>query len=483
MGSSTLDLIYGRSPQRITQVLATLVIALGPLATGLGKGYSSPALVSMQDSATLNNTMEGMGFIIDQEQGSWVASLSLLGAFFGGIPGGMAMKFGRQKVILAVALPFSLCWMLTVFANSVYMVYASSFLCGVCSAVIALVSPVYISEIAHPEIRGCLCSLAKLAGHVGMLLSFIVGGYVNWRQLAMIAAIAPAVLFVAVWAIPETPSYLLYISKDEEAEASYAWFNPGEDVSQEMQAMKENIKAIKDENSMSCFKEWRQDLARPILITCGLMIFQKFSGANAFNFYAVPILSEAFVGINPYNAAVVVGLLQIVAGMVSSVLIDIVGRLPLLVVSNFLMSAALAGFGTFMYIAGTYGVVGFWDWIPLSCALIFQIAFAIGISPISWLYIGELFPLKHRGLGAIANSVSYACSFVSVKTFVDFKQALGLHGSFWLYSGISVIGLIFTIAFVPETKGKDLHERQRKYTPQEKYTQIDEREIENKLIP
>lgn len=456
------------------------------MATGLGKGYSSPAVVSM---LKMNDTLTGESFTINEDQGSWVASLSLLGAFFGGIPGGFSMRFGRQKILTIVGLPFCLCWMLTVFAQNVYMVYASAFLSGVCSAIISLVTPVYISEIAHPDVRGCLCSVAKLAAHIGMLISFTVGSYVNWRQLAMVASMAPAVLFVLVWAIPETPSFLLYKEKYKEAEDAYGWFNPGEDVAQEMQTMKDNINDMKGESVISCYKEWRRDLVKPVLITCGLMVFQKFSGANAFNFYAVSILDKAFVGIDPYMAAVAVGLIQILAGMVSSVLIDNVGRLPLLVVSNFFMSTALTAFGTFLYLSDGEQWASEWDWFPFTCAMIFQVAFALGISPISWLYIGELFPLKHRGLGAIANSVSYACSFVSVKTFADFRKHLGLHGAFWLYSGISIIGLFFTIIFVPETKGKNLHEMQKKYSPEdqyvpkEKYTPIRESEVVNKLIP
>ncbi|KAF2363219.1 Major facilitator sugar transporter-like [Trinorchestia longiramus] len=483
MGSSTLDLIYGNSPHRITQVIATIIVAFGPLATGLGKGYSSPAVVSMQDTGSLNSTIGSLDFVINDDQGSWVASLSLLGAFFGGIPGGLAMKFGRQKILLIVSFPFCLSWMLTVFASSVYMVYASAFLSGVCSAIISLVTPVYISEIAHPDIRGCLCSVAKLAAHVGMLTSFIVGSYVNWRQLAIVASIAPGVLFVLVWAIPETPSYLLYKEKNIEAEQAYGWLNPGEDSIQDMQTMKDNIVEMKGETVISCYKEWRRDLMKPILITCGLMVFQKFSGANAFNFYAVSIFGKAFVGINPYTAAVIVGTMQIVAGTVSSFLIDVVGRVPLLMVSNVFMSIALAGFGTFLYLVDGADMTGKWDWIPLTCALIFQVAFAVGISPISWLYIGELFPLKHRGLGAIANSISYVCSFVSVKTFADIRRLLGLHGAFWLYAAISLLGLLFTMIFVPETKGKNLHEMERKYAPPEKYTPLSEREIENRLIP
>lgn len=462
-------------------MLATLIVALGPLATGLGKGYSSPALASMQKPLPANST-QAWGFTITPEEGSWVASLSLLGAFFGGIPGGLAMKFGRRHVLFAIALPFALSWLFTVFATCVQMVYASSFLCGMCSAIVSLVTPVYISEIAHPEIRGCLCSVAKLTANVGMLMSFILGVYLDWRQLAMVAAIAPALLFLAVFLIPETPSFLLYQGHEAEAAASLLWLRGGQDISQELETMRANIDSMREEETITCHKEFRKELVSPILITCGLMVFQKFSGANAFNFYAVPILSEAFVGINPYSAAVVVGFLQILAGMVSSILIDTAGRLPLLIVSNVLMSTALAGFGTFMYVTGDIKAGPSLDWIPLTCALVFQVAFSLGISPIAWLYIGELFPLKHRGLGAIANSVSYACSFASVKTFVDFQLLLGLHGAFWLYAGISVVGLIFTVVLVPETKGQGLQEMQESYTPKEKYTPIYEDGTNNKLL-
>jgi len=482
MGSSTLGLVQGRAPRRMNQLVAVLVVSLGPLATGLGKGYYSPAVTSMQAGPKLPR--DAMAFSVDQEQGSWIASLSLLGAFFGGLPGAMAMKYGRRRVLKVVSLPFALFWLLTVFANDVRMVYASSFLCGMCSAVISLVTPVYISEISDPDIRGCLCSLGKLAAHIGMLLSFIVGSYVNWRQLAMFAAIAPASLFAMVWAIPETPSYLLFHERERQAQEALSWFNPDRDVLQEMQTMKENIKDMKLEDSAVCCKEWRRDIVRPLLITCGMMILQKFSGATAFNFYAVPILSEAFKNIDPYNAAIVISLLQIVAGMISSLLIDRVGRLPLLVLSNFFMSVALAGFGTFLYFADQSAddVGGVWDWIPMVCVAVFQVAFAVGTSPISWLYIGELFPLNYRGLGAIANSVSYACSFVSVKTFVNIKNIIGLHGSFWVYAGFSVVGLVFTLVFVPETKGKNLHEMERKFSNGEIPEREAQHEVSTKLI-
>lgn len=112
-------------------------------------------------------------------------------------------------------------------------------------------------------------------------------------------------------------------------------------------------------------------------------------------------------------------------------LIDIVGRLPLLIASTVFMSLALAGFGSYAYYVSKTpnlgyvdsAVVGQHDWIPLLCVLVFTTALALGISPISWLLIGELFPLEYRGLGSsISTSFSYFCAFFGIKLFMDFQQ-------------------------------------------------------------
>lgn len=221
-------------------------------------------------------------------------------------------------------------------------------------------------------------------------------------------------------------------------------------------------------------------LWKPALTTCGLMFFQRFSGANAFNFYAVSIFRQTFGGMNPHGAAVAVCFVQLLASLLSGLLIDTVGRIPLLIASSVFMSLALAGFGSCAYyvshqrlkftsnnlgtLALTPAMGGEHDWIPLLCVLIFTIAFSLGISPISSLLSSELFPLEYRALGSsMAMSFSYACAFIGVKTFVDFQEWLGLHGAFWLYAAISMAGLSFVICFVPETKGKDMDEMNPKY--------------------
>ena len=251
-----------------------------------------------------------------QEQGSWVASLSLLGAFFGSLPAGILIKYGRKKVLWLISVPFAFSWVLTVFAENVEMLYVASMMGGMCSAVIAVVTPVYISEIAHPDIRGGLCTLTKLSSNVGILLSYVLGSVLDWRQLAMVTAIAPVCLFFSCMLIPETPSYLMYKGKDTEAKASLEWLRNTRDVAGELTTMKTNISTMRrvEQNPHTNTVTSYNDVIRPLVVTCGLMVFQKFSGANAFNFYAVPILSETFVGLDPYASAFVIAFVQICAG-------------------------------------------------------------------------------------------------------------------------------------------------------------------------
>lgn len=143
---------------------------------------------------------------------------------------------------------------------------------------------------------------------------------------------------------------------------------------------------------------------------------------------------------SPHGGAIAVGFVQLLAAMLSGLLIDTIGRIPLLITSSVFMTLALASFGSYAYYEQTNKHIvaslemengGSSDWIPLLCVLIFTVAFSLGISPISWLLVGELFPLEYRGIGSsIATSFSYFCAFLGVKTFVDFQVS---HFLFFLF--------------------------------------------------
>ncbi|XP_072946399.1 facilitated trehalose transporter Tret1-like [Epargyreus clarus] len=459
----------GRNGYR-RQILAALAVSLGPFAAGLGKGYMSPAIASMQDPRRHST------FTVNDQQASWIASLSLLGALIGGILGGFAMRYGRRTVLLLAALPYTLAWLATSLSSSVDMVSVTSFFGGMMVCCITMTTQVYVTEIAVPEIRGCLSSVLKILSQIGILISFSLGAYLNWRHLALVVASAPVLLFIALLFIPETPSFLLLRGREEDASDSLQWLRgPDSDIRQELATIRTNILASKQYHDGRAGKLkvlLSKRLTRPVLITCGLMFFQKFTGAHVFNFYAVPMFKKTFRMMNPHGGAIATSVVQLLASCLSGMLIDHVGRLPLLMISGVMMSIALAGFGSYAYYEDvfrnstdiTHTEPGSYDWIPLLCVLTFTIAFSLGISPISSLLVGELFPLEYRSTGsAMATSFSHLCGFVNVKTAADFQDYIGLYGLFWLYAGISVLCLLFVVLFVPETKGREIDEMDPKY--------------------
>ncbi|KAJ8976860.1 hypothetical protein NQ317_014255 [Molorchus minor] len=438
-------------PEYMGQVLASLAVSLGPLAAGLGKGYSSPAIASLQQR-------DADAFSVNGQQASWLASLSLLGALFGAPLGGLAVRWGRRRTLVLAGAPLSACWIMTVFAVSVEVMWFAAFFSGVLVAIVQLSAQVYVSEIAAPSIRGGLSALLKVAGHAGVLVAFTAGAVLDWRQLAGLISLAPAAMCIVLWKVPESPGWLVLRGRDEEAEKALRWFR-GNTVDLQLELAVLQAHVITRPVNLNP-KLMFQTLRTPALIACALMFFQRFSGANAFNFYVVSVFKETFGGTNPHSAAVAVAIVQLLSALLSGLLVDSAGRLPLLVASSVLMTLALACFGSFAYYKeANPKTVPNLDWIPLLCALVFTVAFSLGISPISWLLVSELFSLEHRGLGtALATSFSYLCAFVGVKTFVDFQQLLGLHGAFWLYAFISICGLCFIVCCVPETKGRDLTE-------------------------
>lgn len=242
-----------------------------------------------------------------------MASLSLLGALFGGLFGGLAMQHGRKKILAIMSIPFSLSWILTVFAKSVETMFVTAFLGGFCCSIVSMVTQVYISEISSPEIRGFLSAIQKIAGYLGILISYTLGAYLDWRQLAMLVSVAPMMLFITVIYVPETPSFLILKGHDDEAYRSLQWLRgPNKNVELELETIRSNIRTSKlftnnnqltslggrfqtitsngfmnrtsicgvYSNIKSVLRNVR--LVKPVLITCGLMVFQRFTGNYLF---------------------------------------------------------------------------------------------------------------------------------------------------------------------------------------------------------
>lgn len=132
-------LVVVGTPKHRGQILAALAVSLGPFTAGLGKGYSSPAIASLQQR-------DADAFPINGQQASWLASLSLLGALFGAPLGGAAMRWGRRKTLMVAGIPLSACWILTVFAFNIEIMCLTAFLSGFLVAVVQMTSQVSFAK-------------------------------------------------------------------------------------------------------------------------------------------------------------------------------------------------------------------------------------------------------------------------------------------------------------------------------------------------
>lgn len=99
------------------------------------------------------------------------------------------------------------------------------------------------------------------------------------------------------------------------------------------------------------------------------------------------------------------------------------------------------------------------SWLPLVSFMVYVIAFSLGWGPIPWLFMGEALPAKVRGPAAsMVTALNWSCTFIITKTFPGLVLHLGPSIVFFMFSGIMVIGSLYAVFLVPETKGKMLEE-------------------------
>lgn len=154
--------------------------------------------------------------------------------------------------------------------------------------------------------------------------------------------------------------------------------------------------------------------------------------------------------------------MQVVATLISSMVVDRAGRRVLLIVSGAVMAGCCTTLGLFFELRAWGHDVSGLGWLPLSSLCLYFVVFSLGFGPIPWLMLGELFPPEIKGVaGSVVSSISWWLTFLVTCVFSDVVHLIGEGITFWIFAVSSAIGVIFVVIFVPETKGKSLEEIQR----------------------
>ncbi|KAG7201532.1 hypothetical protein KM043_004283 [Ampulex compressa] len=450
------------SPMRFAnQVLAALSVSLGSMVVGYSSSYTSPGLVSMQDNATAT-------FEVTEHIGMWIGSIMPLCALFGGIAGGPCIEYlGRRNTILGTALPFIGAWLLIALATDVHMILAGRALCGFGVGIASLSLPVYLGETIQAEVRGTLGLLPTAFGNTGILVCFIAGMYMDWRNLALLGACLPIPFLILMFMIPETPRWYISKGKTKKARKSLQWLRGKDaDITEELTTVEKiHVESERNSTQGAMSEILKKNHFKPLLISLGLMFFQQLSGINAVIFYTVRIFKDAGSSVDENVSTIIVGIVNFISTFVAAAIIDKLGRKILLYISAVSMCLTLFTLGTFFYVKSIGADVAAFGWIPLLSLIVYVVGFSLGFGPIPWLMMGEILPAKVRGSAAsIATGFNWMCTFVVTKTYEDIITGIGAHGTFWLFGSIVVVGFFFVLFCVPETRGRSLEEIEKRFT-------------------
>jgi SP family facilitated glucose transporter-like MFS transporter 8 len=313
----------------------------------------------------------------------------------------------------------------------------------------------FISEIAETSIRGALGAFFQLHLTVGILYVYLIGAYTSWFVLSIACAIFPILLILAMVFVPESPTYLVKASRRTDAVQSLKWLWGQECNTQKaIQDIQADLDAASGQASLKDIFTNATNRAA-ITISLLLMFFQQFSGINAVIFYTNDIFKSAGSTLDESLCSIIVGVVQVIMTLVSSVLIDRAGRRILLIQSSLIMGICLIVLGVYFNLKDRGTDVSNIGWIPLGCVVIFIIVFSLGFGPIPWMMMGELFAPDVKGVAsAMAVMFNWTLVFLVTKTFPLMKDNLGGDVSFWFFGGWMAVCTVYVIWQVPETKGK-----------------------------
>ncbi|KAJ8960112.1 hypothetical protein NQ317_005750 [Molorchus minor] len=209
-----------------------------------------------------------------------------------------------------------------------------------------------------------------------------------------------------------------------------------------------------------------------VFMILGLRGVQQLSGTTAIIFYCKTIFDQAKEFISPSISTIIYFGVQLIMSAVSSFIVDISGRRPLLIISTIGTAITLCINGTYLYFDKCTQVdtSGF-EFVPIVALLCFVVVFSIGLQTIPLLIMGEMFPTNVKAFALCWMDIYYSVIVIVIsKVFHWSNETYGMHVPFYTFTGCCVIGLIFIVLCVPETKGKTLEDIQLELRGEHKMT-------------
>jgi SP family galactose:H+ symporter-like MFS transporter len=437
----------GKTPARFTVLLTAAVAALGGLLFGYDTSVISGAMLFLQSDFHLTDT-----------QLEFAVGIALAGALVGSaIAGILADRWGRRSTLILAGIGFGVFAVLSGLAVGLVSFVVARFFVGACIGLASLVTPLYLAEMAPARIRGALVSLNQLAITVGIGVAYFVdyslAASQNWRWMFITALFPSLVLLIGMIFLPESPRWLARSGFRQRALENFHRLGRGDEAEAELR----DVELVLQEEKGGFGMLFQPGFRVAVLVGIGLAVFQQITGINTIIYYSPAILRMS--GYPSAKAAIlaaaIIGVVNVLVTIVSILLVDRLGRRFLLLLGTAGMAVAL----TLVGIAFHNHSAGFVVFYEVIAYIVF---FGIGLGPVVWLLISEIYPTKIRGKAmSLATLTVWGANWLVAGTFLSLIHAAGPAGTFWIFAVICVLAFFFCLAFVPETKGRSLEDIER----------------------
>ncbi|WP_027392829.1 sugar porter family MFS transporter [Aquimarina latercula] len=486
------------------------------------------------DAAIISGAQEFFGpyFGFSGDQIASINAAPTFAAMFSMLIAGLISdKIGRKKVLIAVAFVYALSAFLSAYAISYWVLWWARFIGGAAFGAALILAPMYIAEVSTAKNRGKLVSVQQLNIVIGLSVAYFTGYFLQqsisdvaqvsenltkqnvWRWMFGLELIPAVIYFFLLFFVPKSPRWLYVKGRDVEAFEVLKKLHGNNKATEEEELIKESFKENSKKEKITISKMFKKSLRFVLFLGLFIGIIQMITGINAIFFYSTSIFKQSGIGTNAaFASSVLVGVINIVFTILAMILIDRMGRRPLMLIG--LIGAAIGmfltsyGFSKATYkltkedVSNIQGVdsskfnkvenilfendvefkralkellgeqifadrqgeiieaAGDLDAILILIGILtFVASFAFSLGPVMWVLLSELFPNRVRSLMiAFVGFVNSCTSWVVQRTFNWEIDTLGSSTSYFIFGALALVGFVVLLKYLPETKGKSLEQ-------------------------
>ena len=434
-------------------LLWSIVVALGGFLFGFDTAVISGAEQSIQQYWNLTAFEHG-----------FTVSIALIGTILGALTGSIPSdKLGRKKTLILIACIYLIASLGSGLSTNWYSFLIFRFIGGLGVGASSVTAPVYISEISPAAYRGRLVMMFQFNVVFGILVSYfsnyligqLFGGESSWRLMLSIQAVPSLLFLILLRFVPETPRWLiLKKNKLEEARSVLKIINP-DDYENILQTIIKNNK--EEHTSTSADSLLSKKYKFPIFLAVCFAVFNQVSGINAIIYYAPRIFEMTGLGRQSSLLSTAgIGIVNFTFTLIAINFIDKIGRRTLMLIGSIGLIATLG------MVSRTFYVQDFSGFGIIIYLLVYIAFFAFSQGAVIWVFISEIFPNHIRAKGQTLGSFTHwLMAAIIAFTFPILAEKLGGGATFFFFSIMMVLQLLFVWRIMPETKGKSLEQIER----------------------